>query len=113
MASAPIVFLLSLSLVFFALVTSQTPPPPPPPSCSTLKILGLVTACVPNLGGSLLPINASTACCNALVGSGSVAAVCLCRALSLVGVKTDTTATVTNVVTACNAPISANFTCGA
>ncbi|KAK8605561.1 hypothetical protein V6N13_102339 [Hibiscus sabdariffa] len=42
-ASAPVVLLLSLNLLFFTFVTSKAPPPPPPSSCNRQNL----TACLP------------------------------------------------------------------
>ncbi|KAK8484072.1 hypothetical protein V6N13_017473 [Hibiscus sabdariffa] len=125
-ASAPIVFLLSLSLLFFTFVTSQTPPPPPPspppppppsppPPCNILEIPEIVSECHLRREPPILPINPSPTCCNALVGNGigSGAAGCLCAALRHIGVTTNVIIPITNLITVCNATISAGFTCRA
>ncbi|KAH1106371.1 hypothetical protein J1N35_010139 [Gossypium stocksii] len=86
-ASAPIVFLLALNLLFFTLVSSQSPTPmpaPPPSSCNVLN-LGV---CAQVLGSVALGITVrqSTAapCCaliGDLAGTNVEVAACLCTRL--------------------------------
>ncbi|GMI75005.1 Disease Related Nonspecific Lipid Transfer Protein 1 [Hibiscus trionum] len=114
-ASAPIVLLLSLNLVFFTLVTSQTPPPPALPC----NITRLTSVCIQPLQQfPILPIRPNATCCQALVAIGTAGPRCLCRAvidaiIRIFGITVSVNIPLTDALRTCGVSVPGNFTCTA
>ncbi|KAM0010284.1 putative bifunctional inhibitor/plant lipid transfer protein/seed storage helical [Helianthus debilis subsp. tardiflorus] len=117
MALKTTAFLLTINLLFFSLVSSDTTPAAPAaaPTCSAdILKFGVCTGLLNNLGGVVVGSPPTLPCCNLFLNLVSLeAATCVCNAIkaNVLGVNIDASFGLSMVFNNCGQKVPTGFEC--